>query len=488
MKAQFVKHDQDIILAINLEALNYDGDLSEIKSIGSCAIRMLGLGAGLIELNKSGDVATAISDNYYLSISSSGFIVKSKSSRLIPIIFEFGDLEDSENILANFKLKDVVRIVLSDRLPKEFNKYSEYKNYIAKSGTGISLRIASLPYFPDSRRIKFAGVSGEIYDSAPINSRVIVDQNFLIDLDTILRYKESKRNYDPEEVRDVVNWVVHCELIPGFAFAEISNSNSPERSKELQAVWDSWMDLNCERVDDFSRIKKFEKSNSIIDVEVLNNEYINTIALNYLSLLNVIEVWEEGKGKRFNNRQAIDGYERWVNSMSFDGSGLSAYIHAAISRLLLSRDAEVRNQVSEMFKINKKYPYSIQDLRGAAFDISLFGKALMFESGQVEGEDSRKTVIMSADIQLVANSIWNESAPLVIRNDQNDIPSIFTSLPFLDKYSKKDRQRIGEIQERAGVESISRVIRNKYYDPRAVWGLAMELEDRLVDQGIIRRD
>lgn len=273
-----------------------------------------------------------------------------------------------------------------------------------------------------SGRYGYANSSGEVRDTVPSGATVIVDQSVLVDAERSIRV-EQPRTFEVAELRDHVTWLQFLDVVPGFGIGECaSGDGGVERAERLREAWKLWIRGGSPDADPLGRLRvsvHTRKEDQDSHEDVVTSQIGRGLAsLNYLALLEVLDIWADLRGKPFVAEQRVEAFERWVGRINQPHAGNPGHMGAAIRTLLLDKGRGA-DQAASLLKVGGSRTPRVRDLGGAAYDLVYPTICDMANAGILPELSSRETWVMSADIPMLRlrGNVLLVSGPIVKGGD-----------------------------------------------------------------------
>lgn len=266
------------------------------------------------------------------------------------------------------------------------------------TGKGI-LTVTSHAIRKKRHRYLYVDRQGNIEDSVPYPSSILIDQSVLVDAERALTVP-SATTPEIEDLEDQLAWLRIVDTIPGFAMSESTHSGvaTARSANSLRCAWNAWMAAEpglTSRIDIHREYQSRLKSDAIIERETTPFER-GYVSLNYLALLHAVKPWSEIRGRKFIQGQHLDAFLKWTTSINTSECGFPGHMGAAISRLLLGR-GRASQDAAGLLKLNKRPPFSIPALRGAAQDLMYLTIFDMGAAGALSEPFQAEPYFMTAD-------------------------------------------------------------------------------------------
>lgn len=245
----------------------------------------------------------------------------------------------------------------------------------------------------------FASAEGERLIWPPPECSVILDQNFLVELDRCLNQRNAT-NWP--HIREMLAWLSGCDTIPGFALAECRyGKDGAVKVARLRSALEAFEYFEGVAVDRHVVAAKYHELASTYSKRELPSKSSRDviIGLNYLGVLRAAVLWESLRSRPWKGEQRVKAWNSWIDSLNQPDIGIPAYCLATVRNLLLGDEPAIRmaeKQLKIVRRVNRK------DLLGAAWDLTYLTIADMARAGILEETGGAPVVFLTADKPLLA--------------------------------------------------------------------------------------
>ncbi|WP_284756354.1 hypothetical protein [Arthrobacter sp. efr-133-R2A-120] len=379
------------------------------------------------------------------------------------------------------------KLVITRQSPTSYRGYGDlFRNEAGGAVGGVVTLMRSDLQISKQRRYYFVDSNGRASESVAPGSSVLIDQSILIDAERVLTNMPNEGMKLENQLRDCLAWLQRIDCIPGLGICECAlGPTGADGGRRLMAAWEAWMTndpisapLTRVRATYLTRLDGLRAEGALQDLEETPTEG-RLEDLNYLALLESLDLWLGLRDKPFVPSQRVDAYETWIDRMNTPDLGMSGHIGFAVSALLLARGKDSINAAG-LLKIAERKP-SLARLRGAAFDLAYHSIGDMITGKAIDLHTTGTVHVATAD-RLMSSL----RARTILMGMVGDVGILIAPTPYLLQYSKTQARRILAIQERLA-EGAQKRAERMVFDGYLLSDAIRKRENALLSSQLVRK-